>query len=70
MMAEYAKQFYTVSEVAAILSVSRDTVIRKFYTYPGVIDLGTKEEMHKRKYRVLRIPVDLLEKFLSTKQVK
>jgi hypothetical protein len=45
-------EYLTVAQVAAILRVSTDTVIRKFGNQPGVIDLGTPEMQHKRRYRV------------------
>ena len=33
-------EYLTVAEVAAILKVSAETVIRRFATRPGVLDLG------------------------------
>ena len=57
-------QFYTPADVASILKVSTDTVLRKFSDYPGVIDLGTPESKSKRRYSTLRIPRDVLERFI------
>lgn len=59
-------ELLTVADVAGVLKVSEDTVLRKFDGVPGVIDLGAGEVMRKRKrpYRVLRIPRPVLEKFL------
>ena len=57
-------QFYTPADVASILKVSTDTVLRKFSDYPGVIDLGTPERKSKRRYRTLRIPREVLERFI------
>lgn len=57
-------KFFTPTEVADMLKVSVDTVLRKFANFPGVIDLGTPERGRKRQYRVLRIPDNVLEKFL------
>jgi hypothetical protein len=54
----------TSVEVAAILRVSPDTIIRKFENRPGVVDLGSGEGRFKRRYRVLRIPRETLEKFI------
>jgi len=56
-------------EVAAILKCSPDTVARKFAKLPGVVDMGTPEDAkrHKRRYRVLRIPKTVLEKYLTQK---
>ena len=45
-----------MAEAAEILKVSTDTDTRMFADEPGVIDLGTPEQSHKRRYRVLRIP--------------
>lgn len=54
----------TVDEVAAILKVSPDTVMRRFAKIKGVIDLGSPETPKRRRYRVLRIPRIVVEKFL------
>jgi len=50
--------FLTVSEVADMLRISPDTVIRYFGDRPGVLDLGSPEDVRKakRRYRILRIP--------------
>jgi len=61
--------FYTAAEVAAMLKVSRDTVLRKFSTVPGVIDLGAPENGKKRQYRTLRIPHEALERFIMESRV-
>jgi hypothetical protein len=50
------EQFYTVAEAAKILKVSRDTITKMFADQPGIVDLGSPERLHKRRYRVLRIP--------------
>jgi hypothetical protein len=50
------EQFYTVAEAAKFLKVSRDTITKLFADEPGVVDLGSPERLHKRRYRVLRIP--------------
>jgi hypothetical protein len=60
----------TVGDVANILSVSPDTVLKQFGSLPGVVDIGTPGEMHRRQKRVLRIPQGTLERFLTDKQVK
>ena len=57
----------TISEVAQILGVSDDTVIRRFSKVKGVIDLGSPETPKRRRYRVLRIPKSVVEKFLLTR---
>jgi len=54
----------TVGEVAKILKVSEDTVLRRFEKVKGVVDLGSPETPRKRRYRVLRIPKIIVEKFV------
>jgi Helix-turn-helix domain len=61
-------EFFTASEVAAILRVSPETVVRRFEHRKGVIDLGSPEFRFKRRYRVLRIPREALEQFIIEKQ--
>lgn len=61
--------FYTPREVAEILKVSTDTVLRKFSTVPGVIDLGSPEDRRKRQYRTLRIPREALERLIADSRV-
>ena len=63
------QEFFTIAEVAKMLKVSPDTVSRLFANEPGVIDLGAPERLHKRRYRVLRIPVSVLNRFLHKKRV-
>lgn len=60
-------ELLTVREVATVLKMSDDAVTRLFAKLPGVIDFGQAETRDKRRYRVLRIPKAVLEKFLSTK---
>jgi hypothetical protein len=62
-------EYLTVAQVAAILNVSTDTVIRKFGNQPGVIDLGSPEATHKRRYRMLRIPRHVLNRVLDQRKV-
>jgi hypothetical protein len=57
-------ELLTVEEVAQILGVSPDTVTRRFAKVKGVIDLGSPETPKRRRYRVLRIPKSVVEKFL------
>jgi len=60
-------ELLTVRDVAAVLQCSEDAIVRRFAKMPGVIDLGRAETKDKRRYRVLRIPKAVVEKFLSTK---
>jgi len=66
----YAQPYLTPADVATILSVSEDTVMRHFATLEGVIDIGTPGSMHKRRKRVLRIPPRTLEHYLAERRVK
>ncbi|WP_433963853.1 helix-turn-helix domain-containing protein [Tunturiibacter gelidiferens] len=62
--AERFDEYLTAQEVADILKISTDTVIRRFESRAGVIDLGSSESRFKRRYRVIRIPRQTLEQFL------
>jgi hypothetical protein len=58
-------ELLTVKDVATVLKISEDTVVRRFAKIKGVIDLGIGETRHKRRYRILRIPVAVVEKHLA-----
>jgi hypothetical protein len=58
-------ELMTVRDVATVLKVSEDTVVRRFAKVRGVIDLGVGETRNKRRYRILRIPVAVVEKHLT-----
>ncbi|MFY9562056.1 MAG: hypothetical protein WAQ52_17625 [Terriglobales bacterium] len=64
------EQFYTVAEAAEILKVSTDKVTRMFGDEPGVLDLGQAEQLHKRRYRVLRIPHSVFNRVLHKKRIQ
>ena len=55
-------ELLTVAQVAKILNVSEKTVMRRFSKETGVIDMSTPQKS-KRRYRVLRIPKSVVEKF-------
>lgn len=55
---------FTVPEIAVMLKLTRQTVQRMFGDEPGVILLGRPERMHKRRYRILRVPKHVLERVL------
>jgi hypothetical protein len=57
-------ELLTIEEVAKILNISPDTVTRRFAKVKGVIDLGSPETPKRRRYRVLRIPKSVVEKYL------
>lgn len=63
-------ELLTPAEVASVLKVSTDTVMRKFSKVAGVIDLGTPEGRFKRQYRTLRIPRSVLERFIAENRIK
>jgi hypothetical protein len=58
-------EFLTVAEVAEILRLSPDSVSRRFENRAGVLDLGRPEELHRRRYRQLRISRRALNEFIS-----
>lgn len=64
------EQFYTVAEAAEILKVSTDKIARMFGDEPGVVDLGSPERSHTRRYRVLRIPYAVFNRVLHNKRVQ
>jgi hypothetical protein len=62
-------ELYSVAEIAARLKISTDKVTRMFEDEPGVIDLGAAEMMHKRRYRILRIPASVLNRVLQKRRI-
>lgn len=60
-------ELLTVKDVAQVLRCSEDKVIRVFARMDGVIDLGRPENLSRRRYRVLRIPKAVVERYLTTK---
>lgn len=60
-------ELLTVKDVAQIMRCSQDKVIRVFARTDGVIDLGRPENLSRRRYRVLRIPKQVVERYLTTK---
>lgn len=57
-------ELLTVAQVAALLQVSPDTVMRRFARVKGVVDIGTAETPQRRRYRVLRIPRTVVERWV------
>lgn len=60
-------ELLTVKDVAQVLKCSEDKVIRVFARLDGVIDLGRPENLSRRRYRVLRIPKPVVERYLTAK---
>ena len=56
----------TTKDVADVLQISQDAVARRFAKVEGVIDLGNSK-LGIRRYRVLRIPKDIVERYLTRK---
>ena len=53
---------YSVSDLAASLSLSPDAVRRLFENEPGVLVLGGDDRPGKRRYTTLRIPKSVAER--------
>jgi hypothetical protein len=56
-------ELLTIAQVAALLQVSPDTAMRRFARVKGVIDIGSAETPKRRRYRVLRIPKTVVERW-------
>jgi hypothetical protein len=65
-----SSEYYTPAEVAGLLKLSTDTIIRQFSNRAGVIRLGHGESRFKRKYQTLRIPREALDKFIIENRVE
>src|SRR5215469_11990160 len=59
----------TVQDVAHVLQCSENSVIRRFAKLDGVIDMG-QQTFGVRRYRVLRIPKSVVERYLVSQQPK
>lgn len=53
---------FTVSEIASLWRLSRDTIQRLFQDEPGVVTLGNRNPRGKRKRVTLRIPREVMER--------
>ena len=54
--AEIFKNGYSVCDLAAMWSLSENTIRRMFENEPGVLKWGTTESRYKRRYTTLRVP--------------
>lgn len=63
-------EIYSVEELAERYKISADKVTRIFEDEPGVIDFGAPETMHKRRYRILRIPASVVNRVLQKRRIK
>ncbi|HWA96773.1 MAG TPA: hypothetical protein VG844_19420 [Terracidiphilus sp.] len=64
------REAYTVAEVAAMTALSPQTIRRMFEDEPGVIVVNRPEQMHKRRYRSIRIPRHVYERVIHKLTVK
>jgi len=62
--------YLTPQQVAKILNVHLNTVLRRFGECPGVIDLATPPKRGKRPHRMLRIPRGVLDRYLHERRVR
>ena len=60
-------ELLTVKDVAQVLKCSEDKVIRVFARIDGVIDLGRPENRSRHRYRLMRIPKAVVERYPTTK---
>ena len=60
-------ELLTVRDVAQVMKCSEDKVIRVFARVEGVIDLGRPENLSGIVVRVLRIPKQVVERYLTAK---
>jgi hypothetical protein len=61
-MAAFEERHYTVAEVAALWSLSKDAVRDIFRHEDGVLAIGTVSSRGRRGYVTLRIPASVLER--------
>jgi hypothetical protein len=61
-------EYLTPAEVAKLLKVCKNTVMRNFCDLPGVVDLGSPGTFRKSHKRVLRIPRSALNLFLAKRR--
>jgi hypothetical protein len=62
-------EYFTPQQIAELLKVSVDTVVRKFENRPGVLNLGSAESRFTRRYRTIRIPRTAFEAFVTETSV-
>jgi Fic family protein len=63
-------EYLTAAEAAAILKVSKNTIIRTFENRKGVLILGNPESRFTRRYRTLRIPREVLGQYIAENRVQ
>lgn len=58
-------EYLKPNEVAEVLRISVDQVYRIFPGRRGVLNIGSPERLHRRKYSVLRISRGALAEFIE-----
>jgi hypothetical protein len=60
----FSERHYSVTEVAAMWNLSKDTIRRLFVGEPGVVHLvrAAEAKPHRRPYTTLRIPQSVVER--------
>ena len=68
---EIGSPFYTPTEIATVLKISPKSVISRFVGMAGVVLLPDEGKRAAReRYRQLRIPKHVLDKFIETNTVQ
>jgi hypothetical protein len=62
-------EYLTPQEIADLLEVSVDTIVRKFERRKGVLNLGSDESRFTRRYRTIRIPRTVFEAYVIESSV-
>ena len=60
----------TVAEAAALTGFSRQTITRMFEKEKGTLVIDRPEEMHKRRYRSIRIPRAVFDRVVRGLTIK
>jgi hypothetical protein len=71
------QELLTPGEVGHLLKIDSESVLRRFAHIPGVFDIGSAEivgrfgkEKPRRRYRQLRIPRHVLDRYLEGTRVQ
>jgi hypothetical protein len=59
------EQHFTPDELAEEWHISANTVRRLAEEFGGIIEIDRPEEMHKRRYKTIRIPESTVEKIYA-----
>jgi hypothetical protein len=57
-----SERHYTISAIAQLWGLSKDSVRRLFKNEPGVIAISPRQRRGKRAYVTLRIPASVVER--------